>query len=231
VLLGPDDHVAAIICGLDHGSGPIDEDRLAFARLLAESGAAMIAHEVSRQDVEDGTRRSDALLLETLEFVRSSQDQVGNSLAVVLGWLRLVSGPKNDGPLGGIQVAIRRLEEAQATVAELLRRTTEAALQEHASDPVNVSDLLRELGRRTDDGPDIWIRGNRTFLSGFLTAAGAAISREAVLTPRAWTLPFRDAGLLTTSLVLSLIASGGRLTTIGPAQAAEWPRIPTPGAP
>jgi hypothetical protein len=187
--------------------------------------------ELAQEDVRVRVERSDAALLETLAQVRAAQDEVGNSIAVVLGWLRMMPAPAADGTRGGIQIAIRRLEETQATVATLLRRTAETALAEHASDPVNITAILRGLGHAVGDASDAWVLANRTHLATFLTMSADIVDHEPACTPETWSLPLRGPGLLTTTLLTALTASGGSLATHATAQSVQWRRTASPPAP
>ncbi len=202
--------------------------RRALAELVESLRTTTRALETRESEALARQVRADSALLETLAEVRSAQDQVGNSIAVVLGWLRMIASPKTDEAVGGIQIAIRRLEETQAIVAALLRRTTEAAIAEHASDPVNVSAILREGDRERDEHPaadsDQWVLANRTHLVTFLTHAADIVDPEPVLADESWSLALRGPGLLTTALLTGLAASGGSLATDVSGQSVQWRR-------
>jgi hypothetical protein len=224
VAVGPEARVVAIIHGIDRVGVEPDAERLSFAHFLASVCATAVARDRAGDQENARSQRSDEVLLETLQKVRAGQDEVGNSLAVVLGWLRMLDGSSTsgEGSVGGMGIAIRRLEESQAAIAQLLRKVAAAAVTEHASDPVNVSAILRELGRTTTEGPDTWILANRTHLREFLESAADALGPEPTTAEDSWSLGFRDPGLLTTKLLMRLTASGGSLATRGRAQAAEW---------
>ena len=142
----------------------------------------------------------------------------------MLGWLRMLDtgGSTTEGSVGGIHVAIRRLEETQSAIADILRGTAAAAVAELASDPVNASVIMRQMGRATTDGPDTWILANRTHLLSFLEGAAGALMPGEVLTDDSWSLTFREPGLLTTTIMMSLAASGGSLTATSASQTAQW---------
>jgi hypothetical protein len=232
LLAATDDRVIATIMGLDSTSSPIPADALEFTRLLTDAAGQLVLRETLRTEAEAAARRSDASLLATLHEVRDAQDQVGNSIAVVLGWLRLLadSSAQSSGPPGGIQIAIRRLEEAQSSIAELLRRSAVVALASHAQDVVNASGVLRTV--RPDDpasaAPDIWVRANATHLAAFLTESADALTGGEVVTADAWALLFSGPGLITTTSLLTLHASGGSVVSVDGAQAVQWTRAAAP---
>lgn len=232
VLAATDDRVIATIIGLDTSPGSIPADALEATRLLTDAAGQLVLRETLRTEAEAAARRGDASLLATLHEVRDAQDQVGNSIAVVLGWLRLLadSSPQGSGPPGGIQIAIRRLEEAQSSIAELLRRSAVVALARQAQHVVNASAVLRTV--RPDDptsaGPDIWVRANATHLAAFLTEAADALTGDEVVAADAWTLLFSGPGLITTTSLLTLHASGGSVVSVDGAQAVQWARATAP---
>lgn len=225
------DRVVAAIVILDPRA--LDADDREVLGLLGAVGGAVVVADLAHRAAESYRDRVDLELLSTLDEVRDTQDQVGNSIAVVLGWLRLLANSSNaanpeSGPPGGIQIAIRRLEEAQASIAELLRRTASAALRDHADDPVNASAVSRAVGRAGGEPPDIWVRANARHLATFLTEAAQMLSPRELITQDAWIVPFVRDGLVTTSSLSALHASGGAIVSVDGTQAAQWPRTAAP---
>lgn len=226
-----DDRVIAAIVILD--PRPLDADEQQVLRLVGAAGAAIVVADLAHEAVEAHRAMADRELLATLDEVRETQDQVGNSIAVVLGWLRLLATSASTstaeaGPPGGIQIAIRRLEEAQASIAELLRRTASTALRDHADEAVNASEVCRSVGRLGGEPPDVWVRANGRHLATFLSQAAEMLSPRELLTADAWIVPFARDGLVTTSSLSALHASGGAIVSVDGTQAAQWPRTAAP---
>ena len=235
-----DGRVVATLCAMNSRDVAVSEDALSFSTFLAAAASALVTRELARREAAVAAERIDAALLGTLQSVREAQDQVGNSIAVVLGWLRLLGSGDADGTgaPGGIQIATRRLEEAQTSIAELLRRTAATALHDYATDRVNASAVLRDLGdpfanANADPDPDpdpdprdVWVLANRTYLSAFLALAAHGLGGRPLVAGDAWLVPFVDAGLLTTSSLLTLNASGGSIVGHAAGQAARWPLAP-----
>ncbi|MBK9740843.1 MAG: hypothetical protein IPO93_15405 [Actinobacteria bacterium] len=232
VLSATGDRVVAIIAALHSTATPLPLDVLVAARRLIAAAESLVLRDVARRDAAATARRVDEELLTTLSDVRQAQDQVGNSIAVVLGWLRLLadSTPQDGTSPGGIQIAVRRLEEAQASIAELLRRTSVRALADHASDMVNASAISRAAGRASARGigPDVWVRANATHLGAFLADCAEVLSDDEVVTSDAWIVSFLEPGLVTTASLLTLHASGGTLVSREGTQAARWTRAVPP---
>lgn len=226
-----DDRIVAAIVIVD--PRPLDDDDCEVLRLLGTVGGAVVVADLAHRAAEAHRARVDLELLGTLDEVRDAQDQVGNSIAVVLGWLRLLANSSNaanaeSGPPGGIQIAIRRLEEAQASISELLRRTASTALRDHADDPVNASAVSRAVGRTSSEPPDIWVRANARHLATFLADAAETLSPRELITQDAWIVPFARDGLVTTSSLSALHASGGAIVSVDGTQAAQWRRTAAP---
>jgi hypothetical protein len=234
ILAASDDRVIATVTAVSTRDGHLGADVVEHLALLAAAASASVIRDVARTEAEATAAHVDADLMRTLEDVRASQDQVGNSIAVVLGWLRMLadSGSSTTAP-GGIQIAIRRLEEAQSSIGELLRRTSVGALRDHANDLVNASAVAQSVGRLPSNevGPDVWIRANATHLATFLADSAAALDPDAIIAPDAWLVPFLEPGLITTSSLLTLHASGGSVVSHGGRQTARWVRAVPPVTP
>lgn len=84
-----DDRVVAAIVILDPRA--LDADDREVLGLLGALGGAVVVADLAHRAAESYHDRVDLELLSTLDEVRGTQDQVGNSIAVVLGWLRLLA--------------------------------------------------------------------------------------------------------------------------------------------
>ena len=207
----------------------LSDEGLAEVDVLATAASAFVLREAAVRARQRHAAQADPALMETLQAVRRAEDQVGNSIAVVLGWLRMWSQGAGDAPLGGVQIAIRRLEEVQGVIADLLRTTAAGAIKEHARDIVSIAAALREAG--LDDlarGEDVLVLGNRGHLTDFLITAGPSLATTAVVTPDAWLVPFDRPDQLSSASMLSLQASGGTMAMHQRGQAAAWERAPRP---
>ncbi len=162
----------------------------------------------------------DADLRATLDRVRHAENEVGNALGVVLAWLRMQAD--RPGALdGGLQVAIRRLEESQASVASLMHDVAAAAVRRCARDPLPVTDLFPDLAGH--EARHQVVLANRTHLLRFVEQLGPALAADPVVTDHALLLPVLEPGRLGTEDLASLQASGGELVMHGPGPAASWP--------
>lgn len=215
---------------LDPAAPPPATEAMESVRLLATAASTAVLRESALRERRRVDSEADPALIETLLAVRRAEDQVGNSLAVVLGWLRVMSDSA-DSPSGGVHIAIRRLEEAQAVVAELLRSTARTAIDEHARRAVSVGEVLSETGLdrlAPEPGADLFVRANRAHLVTFLTTTGPMLASESVVTPDSWLVPLSRPDQLGSSGLLALHASGGVLTSHLGGQAAGWSRTTGP---
>ena len=215
---------------LDPAGPPPTAETMESVRLLATAASTAVLRESALRERRRADSEADPALIETLLAVRRAEDQVGNSLAVVLGWLRVMSDSA-DSPSGGVHIAIRRLEEAQAVVAELLRTTARTAIDEHARRPVSMTAVLREAGLdplAPQSGADVHVLANRAHLVTFLTTTSPMLASEAVVTADSWLVPLSRPDQLGSAGLLALHASGGTLTSHLGGQAAAWSRTTGP---
>ena len=84
------------------------------------------------------------------------------------------------------------------------------------------------MGRTSGEPADIWVRANARHLATFLTEAAQMLSPHELITQDAWIVPFARDGLVTTSSLSALHASGGAIVSVDGTQAAQWPRTAAP---
>lgn len=227
VLAPAGDRVSGVLCAVDSRGVVIPDDALAVVRVLTAGAVAPLLRAWGAQDSEASLRASGDAAYDLVSDLRRTQDQVGNSLAVALGWLHVLAEDESLGPAAsGARAALRRLEGAQVAVASLLRDVHAAAIGTVGRLPV---DLVAEV--RVAFGPaaggltgEVWVLANRVRLSDFLRAAGGSLMAEVVVRGEVALVPFAPGAAITTASLLALDTSGGRVADAGGRPAAAWPR-------
>ena len=199
---------------------PIIGAQREIAEFLASGLASLVFREHARREASTRAAQSDAALLDTLTTVRSAEDRIGNSIGVVLGWLRVAQdGVQQTHDLPeGLTTAMRRLQDTQNGVMEFLRLTQTQAIRRQASDPVDVSRLLPGV----DVPGGSWILANRTHLASLLSRTPPVADSTSSWSSETWTL-----GLvvpITSELMTAIAAAGGTIDVSNHGATAWWPR-------
>ncbi len=224
VLGATGDHVAAVLCSVDSRGVVIPDDVLALVRVLTASAVAPLVRAWGARAADADERASADAAVEVAAQVRRGQDEVGNSLAVAMGWLEVLA---EDGASPGAGTALRRLAGVEGSVTDVLRRVHDAGVGRSAHRPVDLAATLREaIGADvTVTGADeAWVLAHRTHLSDFLTGAAGSLAHEVVVTDDAVVVPLVGDAALTTAALLVMDASGGQIAEHERRAAVAWAR-------
>jgi hypothetical protein len=170
-------------------------------------------------------RESATAARRTIAAVRVAEDEIGNSIGVVLGWLRLAADRAQDGrEVDGLSTSVRRLEEVQQSVARLLMETLAEAIGRCANERVDATALLG-ASRPDPAERQIWIAANRLELMDLLMLEPPLLGDTPTWSETSWNLPVAAPTLLTSDIATAIAASGGSLSVNASGASVSWRRM------
>lgn len=225
ILSASGDHVVAEIRLLVDPGAEAADDAGTFSAFLVSGLASLVTLEIARNEANRHARESAAAARRTMAAVRVTEDEIGNSIGVVLAWLRLAEdrGPEGMEP-NGLSTSVRRLEEVQSSVARLLAHTQAEAIGRHAVDRVDATALVGDSKPYLADGR-VWIVANRTELQALLTLVPPIFGDTPRWTETTWSLPVAATTRITSDLAIAIAASGGSIAVGAGGTSVSWHRI------
>jgi len=215
-----DGRLLAEVSILSRPGASLAGSRRIVAECLAEGLTSLVRREHASREASARASESDAMLLDALMSIRAAEDQISNSIGVVLGWLRLAQDNVRQAQElpDHLATALRRLQDAQAGVTEFLRLTQAQAIRRHASDRVDVAELWPGAEHQGETA----VRANRAHLTSLLEQSPPITHDQPAWSPDGWTL--RLAVPLTSELLTAIAASGGSVDIADDGATVRWAR-------
>ena len=223
--------VVAGVCAADSQPMELDDEVLAVVRMLTTAATAPLLGSISREEGRRTALRVDASALGMLELVRRAQDEIGNSMGVAVGRIRLAADAHDAGYDRGdrqqhLDAALKRLERLTTSLATTFWEMREAAVTGAVLTPVELTAAVAGAGRgptlRAPYGQEVWALAQEHRLLRVIQEVGGSLTGEVVCRDGLVILPVTSGAALTTTSLLDLEASGGRVTQHGRLPALGW---------
>jgi hypothetical protein len=207
----------------------IPDDAATFISFLSSGLASLVSSEGARGEAARIARESAAAARDAMAAVRAAEDEIGNSISVVLAWLQMEQD-RAGLEIDGLSTAIRRLEDVHGSVTRLLQRTQADAIRRHAGERINASALFPARIQDAVEG-GIWITASRAELVALLALEPALFGEAPTWSEFTWSLPIHDPALLSGDIAIAIAASGGTIAVDRRGSWVSWPRVAARAAP